>query len=36
MEAADGDEAMKPEREYNGMIHVLITNVDMPGFMAMI
>ena len=31
LEAADGREAMRREAEYDGRIHVLITNVDMPG-----
>jgi hypothetical protein len=31
IEASDGREAMKREAEYDGSIHVLITNVDMPG-----
>ena len=31
IEAADGNEAMQREAEYDGNIHVLITNVDMPG-----
>src|SRR3954447_6239676 len=31
IEAADGKEAMEREAEYDGKIHVLVTNVDMPG-----
>ena len=31
IEAGDGNEAMQREAEYDGKIHVLITNVDMPG-----
>ena len=31
LEAADGREAMRREAEYDGRIHVLITNVDRPG-----
>ena len=31
LEASNGHEAMKLEAEYDGIIHVLITNVDMPG-----
>jgi CheY-like chemotaxis protein len=31
LEASDGHEAMKLEAEYDGIIHVLITNVNMPG-----
>jgi two-component system, cell cycle sensor histidine kinase and response regulator CckA len=31
IEACDGREAIKSEARYDGMIHVLITDVDMPG-----
>ena len=31
LEAVDGCQAMEREAEYDGLIHVLITNVDMPG-----
>ena len=31
LEAVDGREAMQREAEYDGRIHVLITDVDMPG-----
>jgi CheY-like chemotaxis protein len=31
LEAVGGDEAMQRQAEYDGRIHVLVTNVDMPG-----
>ena len=31
LQAADAREALQREAEYDGRIHVLITNVDMPG-----
>jgi len=31
IEASDGKEAMEREAEYDGKIHVPVTNVDMPG-----
>jgi len=31
LEAADGHEALQREAEYDGAIHVLVTNVEMPG-----
>ena len=31
IEAGNGREALQREGEYDGRIHVLITNVDMPG-----